>query len=213
MSLPIYWVDAFADRLFTGNPAAVCPLNEWLPDETMQQIAAENGLSETAFFLWEGEEFPLRWFTPVTEVDLCGHATLAAAAVVFRLEPERASVVFSSKSGPLTVTRDEDLLAMDFPASPPELCVPPGELLEGIGDVTPVEVLRDRLYYLVEVESEAVVRDLQPDLALFAGLDRLGVIVTARGVEVDFVSRFFAPAAGVPEDPVTGSAHCSLVPY
>lgn len=214
MSIPIYWIDAFTDRAFGGNPAAVCPLNEWLPDDTMQQIAAQNGLSETAFFVWKsGEAFPLRWFTPLAEVDLCGHATLATAAVVFRLEPNLTKIEFSSKSGPLGVQRDDDFYALDFPASRTDLCLPPQGLLEGLGEITPVAILRDERYYLVELEDEKAVRELQPELGWFMNLDRHGVIVTAKGDEADFVSRFFAPSIGVPEDPVTGSAHCALVPY
>jgi PhzF family phenazine biosynthesis protein len=212
MRIPIYQVDAFASRVFTGNPAAVCPLDSWLPDAVMQSIAAENNLSETAFYVAEGEGFALRWFTPVCEVDLCGHATLAAAAVVFRREPTRHEVTFSSHSGPLRVHRADDLLALDFPSSQPELCEPPNALLDAL-PVQPLEVRRDKRFYVVELETEDQVRDLVPDLGRFQTLDRAGVIVTARGTEADFVSRFFAPRLGVPEDPVTGSAHCLLIPY
>jgi PhzF family phenazine biosynthesis protein len=209
----LYVVDAFTPRLFGGNPAAVMPLPRWLPDATMQAVAAENNLAETAFFVKERTGYHVRWFTPVHEVDLCGHATLAAAYVVMRfLEPHLTQVSFDSVSGPLGVGREGDLLELDFPSRPPEKSEVPAALLEGLGGVKPVEVLASRDYLCV-LESEEQVRELKPDLQRFAQLDRLGVIVTARGRDVDFVSRFFAPNVGVPEDPVTGSAHCTLVPY
>lgn len=213
MRLPLYVVDAFTPHVFGGNPAAVMPLPRWLPDATMQAIAAENNLAETAFFVKEKGGYHLRWFTPVHEVDLCGHATLAAAWVVFEfLERQAKEVRFDSVSGPLGVTRDGELLELDFPSRPPERCEVPAALLEGLGGVRPTEVLASRDFLCV-LESEEQVRTLKPDLYRFSQLDRLGVIVTARGRDVDFVSRFFAPNAGVPEDPVTGSAHCTLVPY
>lgn len=213
MDIPIYQVDAFANRVFRGNPAAVCVLEDWLPDDVLQSIAAENNLSETAFVIPRGDAYPLRWFTPTLEVDLCGHATLATGSVIFRIEPDRENITFDSKSGHLAVQRNGDLLALDFPVNPPELCMPPEDLLDGLRCPVPIEVLRDRLYYLVEVEDEAAVRGIDPKLERFLELDRHGVIVTARGDEVDFVSRFFGPQVGVDEDPVTGSAHCSLVPH
>jgi PhzF family phenazine biosynthesis protein len=211
-TLPIYQIDAFASRVFAGNPAAVCPLDAWLDDATMQAIAAENNLAETAFFVRQGERYQLRWFTPAIEVDLCGHATLASAFVIFEeLEPGRAAVTFGSRSGDLTVTRDGDLLTLDFPSIATTPRAAPPELLAGLGCV-PIEV-REAMDYLVVVEDEATVRALRPRMDELLKLDTRGVIVTAPGEEVDFVSRFFAPAAGIPEDPVTGSAHCALTPY
>jgi predicted PhzF superfamily epimerase YddE/YHI9 len=214
MRLPLYQVDAFADRVFRGNPAAVCPLQAWLPDSTMQGIAAENNLSETAFFVREGSDYALRWFTLSVEVDLCGHATLASGYVVMRfLEPQRESVSFhTAKAGTLAVARRADMLVMDFPArSAVPVAAPPG-LFAALGG-TPREVLRAR-DHLVVYGSAAEIAALAPDLAVLAKVDCWAVIVTARGDNgVDFVSRFFAPAQGVAEDPVTGSAHCTLVPY
>jgi len=214
MRLPIYQVDAFADRVFRGNPAAVCPLETWLPDATMQAIAAENNLSETAFFVREGSDYALRWFTPAVEVDLCGHATLASGYVVMRfLEPQRESVSFrTAKAGTLTVTRRADMLVMDFPTRPAVPAAAPPGLFAALGG-TPREVLRAR-DHLVVYGSAAEIAALAPDLAALAKVDCWAVIVTAPGDNgVDFVSRFFAPAQGILEDPVTGSAHCTLVPY
>jgi PhzF family phenazine biosynthesis protein len=210
--IPIYQVDAFASRVFTGNPAGVCPLEKWLPDEQMQAIAAENNLAETAFFVRNGEGYNLRWFTPAVEVDLCGHATLASAFVIFNeLRPSAQTVQFSTKSGKLVVTRDGDLLSLDFPARPPKECqVYPG-LIAAMGGL-PEKVLAAR-DYLVVYATEAELRSVQPDMNVLRKADRFGVIATAPGKDVDFVSRFFAPAQGVPEDPVTGSAHCTLIPY
>jgi PhzF family phenazine biosynthesis protein len=214
MRIPLYQIDAFADGPFAGNPAAVCPLDAWLPDDLMQKIAAENNLSETAFFVPEGEDYRLRWFTPTTEVDLCGHATLASAYVVFRwLSPERRRVIFETQqAGPLTVARDGDLLALDFPSRPAEPCAMSEELAAALGR-RPVALLAAR-DYLAVYESADEIAALAPDFAALAALDRFAVIVTAPGTGgVDFVSRFFAPARGVDEDPVTGSAHCTLIPY
>ncbi len=213
MELRLYQVDAFASEVFRGNPAAVMPLAEWLPDGVMQSIAAENNLSETAFLVANGPDYDLRWFTPGVEVDLCGHATLAAAFVVFtQLEPLRESVTFHTRSGPLAVVREGARLTMDFPARPPAACAAPEALLRALGRA-PEDVLRAR-DYLAVFEREEDVLALQPDFRAIAALDALGVIATAPGTGgVDFVSRFFAPAAGVPEDPVTGSAHSTLVPY
>ena len=213
MRIPLHQVDAFADRPFAGNPAAVCPLERWLDDAVMQAIAAENNLSETAFFVREGEDYRLRWFTPAVEVDLCGHATLASAYVIFNhVEPGRDSVRFHTRSGILPVTRRGDLLAMDFPGNPPEPCTVPPGLTAALG-VEPQEVLSTKDHYLVLLADEAEVRALSPDFARVATLDRWAVIATAPGDEADFVSRFFAPRKGVPEDPVTGSAHCVLTPF
>jgi predicted PhzF superfamily epimerase YddE/YHI9 len=212
MRLPIYQVDAFASEVFRGNPAAVCPLDRWLATERMQAIAAENNLSETAFFVPGRDGYDLRWFTPTLEVDLCGHATLASAYVVFdRLLPDARTVRFSTRSGMLEVSRDADLLVLDFPTLPAAPCVAPKALIDGLG-VRPREVLRAK-NYLAVFDSEHEVRALKPDMGLIAGLEPYALIVTAPGADADFVSRFFAPGHGVPEDPVTGSAHCTLVPY
>jgi PhzF family phenazine biosynthesis protein len=212
MNIPIYQVDAFASELFRGNPAAVCPLDRWLDDAVLQSIAAENNLSETAFFVPQGGGYALRWFTPAVEVDLCGHATLATAFVIFgELGAARESATFATRSGNLTVRRDGDMLAMDFPSLAPEACEAPEDLLEGLG-MPPVAVL-SAMDYLAVYESEAQVCALSPNMERLRRLDRRGVIATAPGGRSDFVSRFFAPAAGIPEDPVTGSAHCTLTPY
>ena len=212
MKLRLFQVDAFTSRVFAGNPAAVCPLESWLDDAVLQAIAAENNLSETAFFVPEGDGFALRWFTPAIEVELCGHATLASGHVVLTiLDPTRESVTFSSASGPLTVSRAGDSLAMDFPALPPEPCAAPADLVAGLG--TEPDVVLAEMDYLAVFASEADVAALAPDMAALTRLDRRGVIATAPGQSVDFVSRFFAPRVGIAEDPVTGSAHCLLTPY
>jgi PhzF family phenazine biosynthesis protein len=212
MQLPLYQVDAFAGRLFAGNPAAVCPLDRWLPDQTMQAIAAENNLSETAFFVPAADGFDLRWFTPTVETDLCGHATLASGFVVMTtLAPERSAVRFHTKSGPLEVTRQDDRFALSLPAQPGQLCPVPKGLTEALGRA-PRQMLAARKYLAI-FDDEADVAAIAPDLAVIARLDRDGLIISAPGREVDFVSRYFAPHAGIPEDPVTGSAHCTLVPY
>ena len=213
LKLPMYQVDAFSGHVFSGNPAAVCPLESWLSDVQMQAIAAENNLAETAFFVRNGNGYKLRWFTPMVEVDLCGHATLASAFVILNdLTPGERSVSFETKSGKLTVTRDGDLYSLDFPARPPEACdnVYPG--LVGAMGGKPETVLAARDYFVV-YGSEEQLRALKPDMQALLSIDRFAVIATAPGGETDFVSRFFAPAKGVPEDPVTGSAHCSLIPY
>jgi predicted PhzF superfamily epimerase YddE/YHI9 len=211
--IPIFQVDAFAERPFAGNPAAVCPLDAWLPDALMQAIAQENNLSETAFVLRDPGGWAIRWFTPEMEVDLCGHATLASAWVVLeRLEPGASEVTFRSPSGPLRVERGAGgMLRMVFPRRPGRPIDPPELLVRAIGR-RPRETLLARDLMAV-VETEEQVRALAPDLAAVRELDALGLIVTAPGREVDFVSRFFVPRAGIAEDPVTGSAHCTLVPY
>ncbi len=213
MRIPIYQVDAFASRIFAGNPAAVCPLEAWLPDETMQAIAAENNLSETVFFVAGEDGYDIRWFTPTIEIDLAGHPTLAAAHVILdELEPGRAEVRFRTKLGEiLTVVREERRLVMDFPARPPAPRPDLGDVAAALG-AEPVEVLAAR-DALAVFRGEDEVRALVPDMARVAALDVLGVIATAPGTDADFVSRFFAPGAGVSEDPVTGSAHCTLIPY
>ena len=211
--IPMYQVDAFAGEIFSGNPAAICPLDTWLPDVQMQAIAAENNLAETAFFVPNGNGYKLRWFTPAVEVELCGHATLASAFVILNdLTPGERTVSFETKSGKLTVTRDGDLYSMDFPSRPPESCanVYPG-LVAALGG-KPEAVLAARDYFVV-YSSEEELLALKPDMAALMSIDRFAVIATAPGSKSDFVSRFFAPAKGVPEDPVTGSAHCSLIPY
>ena len=212
MKIRQYQVDAFASRAFEGNPAAVCPLENWLDDGTLQAIAEENNLSETAFFVPSEKRFALRWFTSLMEVDLCGHATLATAHVIFNIlgYPKQA-IVFETRSGELSVARKGALLEMDFPARPPKQCVCPEILAAALG-FRPVEVLASD-DYLAVFESEAIVRAITPDHSLLRQLDLRGVIVTAPGSDVDFVSRFFAPKYGIPEDPVTGSAHCELSPY
>ena len=212
MSIPYYQVDAFTSTLFSGNPAGVCLLADWLPDQVLQSIAAENNLAETAFVVQKDSSFDLRWFTPTLEMDLCGHATLAPAHVIFRHLGYRGDVVrFQTRAGLLTVTRDEDLLTLDFPARPAATCVTPAELIQGLG-CTPMATFKAR-DYLAVLETEQAVRDVRLDMVALARLDCLGVIITAPGKSCDFVSRFFAPGAGVPEDPVTGSAHCTLIPY
>jgi PhzF family phenazine biosynthesis protein len=219
-------VDAFTGVVFRGNPAAVCPLDRWLEEPVMQAIAAENNLSETAFFVPTpprsraegrylgdaGRDFDIRWFTPSSEVDLCGHATLASAWVVFhRVDIARTSVTFHSRSGPLVVERGGDLLAMEFPSRPAAECEPPEGLAEALG-AAPRETLLSR-DLLAIYASELEVRALEPDFARVKALGFHAVCVTAPGSDCDFVSRFFAPRVGVPEDPVTGSAHCTLIPY
>ncbi len=212
MRIKQYQVDAFTTRIFGGNPAAVCPLDAWLEDRLLQAIAAENNLSETAFFVKTENGFHLRWFTPVAEVDLCGHATLATAHVMFEIlgYPESA-IAFTTRSGILTVEKKDSLLVMDFPSVPPVPCSTSDALLAGLG-LQPVEVLA-ATDFLVVLNDEEAVCAVKPDFAKLVELDLRGVIVTAQGRDVDFVSRFFGPKLGIPEDPVTGSAHCTLAPY
>ncbi len=212
MRLPIYQIDAFAGKIFAGNPAAVCPLDEWLEDSVMQAIAQENNLSETAFFVPTRDGYHIRWFTPVAEVDLCGHATLGSAFVIFDiLGHSHDKIVFHSLSGELVVTKNENLLTMEFPAQPPEVCEAPEPLLEGLGKA-PLEVLASEDYMAV-YESENDIVQLNPEMEKLRQIALRGVIVTAMGDTVDFVCRFFAPKYGINEDPVTGSAFCELMPY
>ena len=212
MKLPIYQIDAFAGKAFEGNPAAICPLSEWLPDEVMQSIAKENNLSETAFFVSTGRGFHIRWFTPVAEVDLCGHATLASAYVIFsHLGFEKNIVKFESKSGLLTVVQNEGLLIMDFPSQPPTPCEIPDEISSAFQS-TPVECLKSEDYIIV-FGSEEEIATAQPNLVELSKLDLRRIVITAKSSEYDFIARFFAPKYGINEDPVTGSAYTQLVPY
>jgi len=212
MAWQLYQVDAFSSRLFSGNPAAVCPLPEWPADELLLAIAAENNLSETAYFVARDGGYELRWFTPVTEVDLCGHATLATAHVLFtELNYSQSDITFFTRSGELTVTQNGDSLTMNFPALHCESCDPPEALLRGLGH-TPQSVLRGDIYLAV-FASEQEVRSIRPDFTVLRQLDARSVGVTAAGTDVDFVSRYFAPKCGIDEDPVTGSFHCLLTPY
>jgi PhzF family phenazine biosynthesis protein len=219
LDLPIFQVDAFATRVFEGNPAAVCPLQGWLEDETLQAIAAENNLSETAFVVPEGDAYGLRWFTPQCEVELCGHATLASAFVLLNiLTPQKSSVRFQTRRGILTVDKYGDLLSMDFPALPAWRCPsPPDGLAQGLprtnSSVGPDAVFQTKSKYLVVYEDEDQVRHAAPSFELLSKLHPFSVCITAPGNQSDFVSRYFAPSYGVPEDPVTGSSHCALVPY
>ena len=214
MRTPIFQLDAFTTRRFAGNPAAVMLMETFPDDAVLQAIAAENNLAETAFLVRADGDYRLRWFTPMTEVPLCGHATLASAAVVLeRLEPGRSRVVFHSASGPLTVSRVETRYVMDFPVRLSEPVATPPGLAEALG-VDPIEVFVNAFNYMARLESAQVVRALAPEMAALARLDRSGVIVTAPGDGTyDFVSRYFAPQKGIPEDPVTGAAHCMLAPY
>ena len=211
MRLKLFQVDAFTDRRFGGNPAAIVPLERWLPDKTLQAIAAENNLSETAYFVKQGERYHLRWFSPVCEVNLCGHATLATAWVLWEKLGERAPLIrFDTRSGELRVTREGAWLWLDFPADPARPCAAPPALVSGLGR-PPREVLVARNYVAL-YDGEEAVRTLAPDFRVLATLDNHGVIATAPGANCDFVSRFFAPKFGIDEDPVTGSAHCTLAP-
>ena len=212
MNIPIYQVDAFTDKLFGGNPAAVCPLEEWLNAELLQNIAAENNLSETGFFVKKENGFELRWFTPAVEVELCGHGTLASAHVIFNhLGYDEEQIVFSTASGELRVTNKKGLLTLDFPSTPPSPAEVKSELIQGLG-MRPIEVHKSR-DYLALFESEDDILSIEPNFDVLRKLDCLGVIVTAKGKNSDFVSRFFAPAVGINEDPVTGSAHTTLIPF
>jgi PhzF family phenazine biosynthesis protein len=213
VKLPIYQVDAFTSDVFAGNPAAVCPLESWIDDKTMQAIAAENNLSETAFFVPNGDVFELRWFTPKVEVELCGHATLASAYVVFSILDYTKDIIrFQTvKSGELTVSREGDLLSMNFPRRKPTPVKCPAALARALHGEPP-KVLKS-VAYLAVFESEEQVRKMKPDFPPLEELDAHGVIITAKGEKSDFVSRYFAYKIGIAEDPVTGSAHCTSVPY
>ena len=214
MSLPFFWIDAFTDRIFAGNPAGVVPLEHWLPDDLMQRIARENGLSETAFFVRTAPgSYHLRWFTPAVEVELCGHATLASAHVLWSELGESAErITFASRSGPLQVARRAGKLELDFPSQPAAPTAAPDALVQGLG-CRPEFTGRAGTRWLCVLGRAGDVVGLQPDHAALARVTPGRVIITAPGGDCDFVSRFFAPDAGVPEDPVTGSAHCTLTPY
>jgi len=214
MKLKIYQIDAFTDKLFGGNPAAVCPLKEWLPDELMQNIAKENNLAETAFYVPNGEEYLIRWFTPAVEVDLCGHATLAAAFVLFNFENHSAGTICfqSPRSGKLIVSRQGDKISLNFPTDmlkPVEIT----PVLTAAFNIIPIEIWKGKTDLLYLFNNEAEIRAILPDIEKISTFDVRGVIITAKGDNVDFVSRFFAPQSGVTEDPVTGSAHTSLTPF
>jgi len=213
MQLPIYQIDAFASGVFAGNPAAVCPLDKWLPDATMQSIALENNLSETAFFVREEDGYRIRWFTPTVEVDLCGHATLASAYLFLtKLQPDAEDVRFQSRSGPLRVTRDGDMLTLDFPVQPPAPATMPTGLVDAMA-AEPSSFLTANRRSVAVFDAEESVRTLAPDMDAVARLAPGGLLVTAPGEKHDFVSRYFVPSHGVAEDPVTGSTHTTLTPY
>lgn len=212
MEITLYQIDAFATKPFEGNPAAVCPLDAWLHDEVMQSIAEENNLSETAFFVPKGNGYHIRWFTPASEVDLCGHATLAAAYVLFNiLGYNKDKIEFDSKSGMLAVAKDNEFLVLDFPAQPPVSCDIPKEIVKAFA-IAPIECLRSEDYVVV-FEHELDVELVKPDFWELKKLDLRGVIITAKSDQYDFVTRFFAPKYGISEDPVTGSAYTQLAPY
>lgn len=214
MKLSLYQVDSFADTVFKGNPAAVCPLAEWLPDEVLQQIAAENNLSETAFYVPKEAAFEIRWFTPNMEVDLCGHATLATAYVLHRQEGYTGKLIsfWSPRSGDLSVSIEDEVYTLDFPADV-FAEVPLTDVLKRVTNQAPLAAYKGKTDYMLVFDSEAAIRDIVPDLSLMKQLDARGIIATARGVNADFVSRFFAPVAGINEDPVCGSAHTTMTPY
>lgn len=213
MKLSIFQADAFAEDLFCGNPAAVIPLPDWLPDRIMQNIAMENNLSETAFFVPGETGYHLRWFTPTTEVSLCGHATLATAHILFRhLNYPGETIRFNTRKGQLSVSRQNNLLCLDFPVSTLKTIPTPQGLTAGLG-LRPLEVLQGNDYLMAVYKNESEIRRIEPDFSILVKLPFQGIIITASGTTVDFVSRFFAPAMGIPEDPVTGSAHTLLIPY
>lgn len=213
MTLPIYQVDAFTSELFCGNPAAVVPLEKWLDDKTLQNIAAENNLSETAFFVKEGTHYHIRWMTPVSEVPLCGHATLASAFIIFNfIEKELTQTKFISKSAELIVDRNNEMLSLDFPANKPHR-IDVSDAIKNCFDKKPVDVLKNGFYVLIIFDSEDYIRTVTPNFELVKSIHKHGVIISAKGKETDFVSRMFAPNEGIDEDPVTGSSHTVLIPY
>lgn len=214
MKLKIYQLDAFTDKIFSGNPAAVCMLDKWLPDEIMQKIAMENNLAETAFFVKINDRFEIRWFTPTVEVDLCGHATLASAAVLYNYEQYTGNEItfFSHRSGILTVTKDGNMITLDFPSDKFERVELSPQLIACFS-CQPLEAYRGKTDYMLIFSTEEQISKIVPDLVAISRLKARGIIITAPGNEVDFVSRFFAPQSGINEDPVTGSAHTTLTPY
>jgi PhzF family phenazine biosynthesis protein len=213
VELKIYQIDAFADKVFSGNPAAVCPLDEWLPDTVMQNIAMENCLAETAFYVQEKEGLRIRWFTPTVEVDLCGHATLATAYVLFNHKNYRGDkIIFNSRSGSLTVAKSGDTLTLNFPVDTLTEVNAIPELEQGLG-VKSVKTFKGKTDYMLVYEKEEQIKTMNPDFKMIGKVPARGIIVTAKGNQVDFVSRFFGPQSGMDEDPVTGSAHTSLTPY
>ena len=214
MKLKLFQVDAFTDKLFGGNPAAICPLQNWLPESLMQSIAAENNLAETAFYVPEGDDFEIRWFTPTVEVALCRHATLASAHVMFEYYGySKDRINFYSKSGVLTVTKSNDLLTLNFPTDTIEKVTQvPDDLIEALKK-QPSEIYKGKTDYMVVFDSQKDIENIAPDLKLLSTIKARGVMVTAKGDKVDFVSRFFGPQSGIDEDPVTGSAHTTLIPY
>jgi len=214
MTQKIYQIDAFTDTIFSGNPAAVCPLDNWLSDDILQKIAAENNLAETAFYVKENNPYHIRWFTPTVEVDLCGHATLAAAFVLFNHENHADNIIefYSPRSGELTVSKNGNLLTLNFPVDTIEE-VEISETLNNCFNIKPTVALKGKTDYLLLFKNEDEIKNLIPNLNMISQLNARGVIVSAQGNNVDFVSRFFAPQAGINEDPVTGSAHTSLTPY
>lgn len=213
MKIKLFQVDAFTNKLFGGNPAGVCPLDEWLPDELMQNIAFENNLAETAFFVNNGTDYDLRWFTPLAEVDLCGHATLASSHVLFEhLGYNKKEIVFHSRSGELKVRKENGKLTLNFPADVVKKIDAPEDLIIAIGK-KPIEVFKGKTDYMFVYSTQKEIEDINPDFELIKKYKARGVIVTAKGEKSDFVSRFFAPMVGINEDPVTGSAHTTLTPY
>jgi len=212
--LTLYQVDAFTDKLFGGNPAAVCPLEEWIDESLMQKIASENNLSETAFFVKKDDVFEIRWFTPTIEVDLCGHATLATAFILFNQLDYKAEEInfYSHRSGILKARKQDHMIFLDFPADELKYINTIPEIIQSIG-ITPVKCYKGNTDYFIVLNSEKEVLDIEPDFKTIATLPVRGIIITAKGDDVDFVSRFFAPQTGVHEDPVTGSAHTSLAPF
>ncbi len=213
MNFKFYQVDAFTSKVFAGNPAAIVPLENWIDDELMQSIAMENNLSETAFFVKENSYYHIRWFTPVNEVDLCGHATLASSFVIFNfIEKESNNIKFISKSGELIVTKENDLISLDFPSNPPKK-IDSFELIENAFQQKPVEVLQGGNYTLIIFDNENFIRNAKPNFELIKKIDPHGVIISSKGYNADFISRMFAPNEGIDEDPVTGSSHTVLVPY
>ncbi|HNW99636.1 MAG TPA: PhzF family phenazine biosynthesis protein [Bacteroidales bacterium] len=213
MKIKLFQVDAFAEKLFMGNPAAVCPLEKWLPDEILQKIAMENNLSETAFFVNENNAFHIRWFTPLTEVDLCGHATLATSHVIFNLLHHENDVIhFFSKSGVLSVRKENEYLILNFPTDKISKIEIPAIIAEGIG-MAPVETYKGTSDYMLIYKNQEQIENIKPDFKILSKTGTRGIIVTSKGNECDFVSRFFGPGVGIDEDPVTGSAHTTLIPY